>query len=85
MTRRLQSLGHVERMADSRLTKRAAELREQDRRRLGRPRLICEDRVKRGVRKAGEKQDWKKTTRNRGRWKRLSDEAVKKLRAAPHP
>ena len=41
--------------------------------------------LKRDVRKAGEEEDWKKKTRDRGGWKRLSDEAVKKLRAAPHP
>ena len=28
---------------------------------------------------AGEEEDWKKKTRGRGGWKRLSDEAVKKL------
>ena len=32
----------------------------------------------------GEEKDWKKK-KDRGGWKRLSDEAVKKLRAAPHP
>ena len=53
------------------------------RRRRGRPRLRWEDCVKRDVRKAGEEEDWKKKTRDRGGWKRLSDEAVKKLRAAP--
>ena len=37
------------------------------------------------MRKAGEEEDWKKKTRDRGGWKRLSDEAVKKSRAAPHP
>ena len=37
------------------------------------------------MRKAGEEEDWKKKTRDRGGWKRLSDEAGKKLRAAPHP
>ena len=36
---RLQWAGHVERMADDRLPKRAAELCEQGRRRRGRPRL----------------------------------------------
>ena len=36
---RLQGAGHVERMADDRLPKRAAELREQDRRRRRRPML----------------------------------------------
>ena len=82
---RLQWAGHVERMADDRLPKRAAELCEQGRRRRGRPRLRWEDCVKRYVRKAGEEEDWKKKTRDRGGWKRLSDEAVKKLRAAPHP
>ena len=81
---RLQWAGHVERMADHRLLKRAAELREEGRRRRGRPRLRWEDCVKRDVRKAGEREDWKKKTRDRGGWKRLSDEAVKKLRAAYH-
>ena len=37
------------------------------------------------VRKAGDEGDWKKKTIDRGGWKRLSDETMKKLRAAPHP
>ena len=82
---RLQRAGHVERMEDDRLPKRAAELREEGRRRRGRPRLRWEDCVKRDVRKAGEDEDWKKKTRDRGGWKRLSDEAVKKMLATPHP
>ena len=49
---RVQWAGHVERMADDRLPKRAAELREQGRRTRGRPMLIWEDCVKRDVRKA---------------------------------
>ena len=77
--------GHVERMADDRLPQRVAELREPGRRRRGRPRLRWEDCVKRDVKKAGEEEDWKKKTRDRGGWKRLSDEVVKKLRPAPHP
>ena len=85
MRSRLQWDGHVETMAGDRLPKRAAELREQGRRRRGRPRLRWEDCVKMDVRKAGEEEDWKKKPRDRGGWKRLSDEAVKKLRAAPHP
>ena len=71
MRSRLQLAGHVERMADDRLPKRAAELREQGRRRRGRPRLRLDDMVERDVRKAGEEEDWKKKTRDRGGWKRL--------------
>ena len=68
---RLQWAGHVERMADDRIPKRAAQLREQGRRRRGRPRLRWEDCVKRDVKKTGEEEDWKKKTRDRGGWKRL--------------
>ena len=82
--RKLQWAGHVKMMADDRLPKRAAELREQGRMRRGRPMLRWEDRVKRYVRTAGEEEDWKKTTRDRGGWKGLGDEGVKKLRATPH-
>ena len=82
---RQQLPGHVERIADDRLSKGAAELREEGRRRRGRPRLRWEDCDKRDARKAGEEEDWKKKTRDRGGWKRLSDEAVKNLLAAPHP
>ncbi len=49
---RLQWAGHVGRMADDRLPNRAAELRDEGRRRRGRPRLIWVDGVKRDVRKA---------------------------------
>ena len=56
---RLQWAGHIERMADDRLLKRAAELREQGTRIRGRPRLRGEDCVKRDVRKTGEEEDWK--------------------------
>ena len=82
---RLQLAARVERMADDRLPKRSTELREQGRRRRWRPRLRWEDCVKRDMRKAGEEEDWKKTTGDRRVWKRLSYEEVKKLRAAPHP
>ena len=77
---RLQWTGHVERMADDRLPKRAAELREQGRRRRRSPRLRWEDCVKRDVKKAGEEGYWKKKTGDRGGWKRLADEAVKSCR-----
>ena len=53
---RLQWAGHVERMADDRLPKRATELHEEGRRRRGRPSLRWEDCVKRDARKAGEEE-----------------------------
>ena len=81
---RLQWAGYVGRKADDRLQKRAAELREESRMRRGRPRLRWED-FMREMRKAGEEEDWKKKTRDRGGWKRLSDDALKKLRTAPYP
>ena len=59
---RLQWAGHVERKADDRLPKSAAQLREQGRRRRGRPMLRLDDCVKRDVKKAGEEGDWKKKT-----------------------
>ena len=67
-------------MADERLPKRAAELREQGRRRRGRPRLGWEDCVKRDVKKTGEEGDWKKKTGDRGGWRRIADEVVKSCR-----
>ena len=85
MRSRLQWAGHVERMADERLPKRATELREQGRRRRGRPILRWEDCIKRDVKKTGEEGDWKKKTGDREGWRRIADEAVKKLQAAPHP
>ena len=57
--------GHVERMADDRLKKRATELREEGRRRRGRPMLRRGDCDKRDVRKTVEDEDWENKTRNR--------------------
>ena len=49
------------------------------------PRLRWVGCVKRDVKKAGEEGEWKKKTGDKAGWKRLSDEAVKNLQAAPHP
>ena len=84
MRSRLEWAGHVERMADERLPKRATELREQGRRRRGRPRLRWEDCIKRDVKKTGEEGDWKKTG-NREGWRRIADEAVKKIAGSTSP
>ena len=76
---RLQWTGNVDMMAEDRLPKRAAELHEEGRRRRGRPILRWEDCVKRYVKKNGGEEDWKKKTRDRGGWKRLSEEVVNKF------
>ena len=54
LTERLVRSGllHIEMMADDKLPKRAAELRDEGMRRRGRPRLRWEDCVKRDVKKA---------------------------------
>ena len=59
---RLQWAGHVYRMEGDRQPKRAAELREQGRRRRGRPMLRWEYCVKRDMKNTGEKGDWKNKT-----------------------
>ena len=82
---RVQWAGHVERMADDRLPKRAADLREQGRVRRGRPRLRWEDCVKRDVKKAGEEGEWNKKTGDRGGWTILADEAVQKVAGSTSP
>ena len=64
---RLLWAGHVERMADDRLPKRTAELREQGGSRRGSPMLRWEDCVKRDVRKAGEEEDCKKEEKRQRR------------------
>ena len=61
MRSRPQWAGHVERMSDDRLPTRAAELREQDKTRRGRPRLRWEDCVKRDT----CEEDRRKTGRRR--------------------
>ena len=59
-----------QRLPEDRLPKRAALLRDEGRRRRGRPRVRWEDCVNRDrVRKAGEEDYWKKKTRDRGGWK----------------
>ena len=59
MKSRLQWAGYVERMADDRQLKRAAELREQRKIRRGRTLTRWEHCGKRDVRKTGEEEDWK--------------------------
>ena len=62
---------------DRNTTIKAANVRKQ---------LGMENSKSKDVRKAGDDEDRRnKKTRDREGWKRLSDEAVKKLEAAPYP
>ena len=47
--------------------------------------LRWENCVKREARKAGEEEDSKKKTTDRGGWKKLSNEAVKKVSGSTSP
>ena len=78
---RLQWTGHVERTTDDGLPNKVVVTRGGQEE-TSEAKVEMGGCVKREVRKAGEEEDWKKKTRDRGGWKRLS---VKKLRAAPHP
>ena len=44
--------------------------------------LRWEDYVERDARKAGEEEDWKKKTRDRGGWKRLLQYQMRRWRSA---
>ena len=68
---RLKWAGHVERMAEDRLTKRADAYGEEGRRRTGRPRLRWEDCVKRDGRNAGVEGNWMGKAHDRREWRQL--------------
>ena len=70
-------MGHVERMAADRLTKRADVYREEGRRGRGRGRW--EDCVKRDVRKAGvEDRYWRAKANDRREWRKIVRNAIDK-------
>ena len=62
-------------MADRRISKRLK----------GKVMLRWEDCVKRDVKKTGEEGDWKNKTGGKGGWRRIADEAVKKVAGSTSP
>ena len=78
---RMRWAGHVLRMGEDRLSKRAWKAEEGGRRRTGRPKLRWKDCVKRDLERAGTNaQEWKTITEDRGRWRVLTmkvEEATK--------
>ena len=70
---RMRWAGHVQRMGEDRLSKRAWEAEEGGRRRRGRPKLRWKDYVKRDLERAGmNSQEWKTIAEDRGRWRELT-------------
>ena len=69
---RMRWAGHVQRMSEDRLSKRAWKAEEGGRRRRRRPKLRWKDCVKRDIERAGTKgQEWKTIAEDRGRWREL--------------
>ena len=69
---RMRWAGHVQRMGEDRLSKRAWKAEEGGRRRRGRPKLRWKDCV--------NGQEWKTTAEDRGKWRTLTtkvEEAIK--------
>ena len=73
--KRLKWAGHVERMAEDRLTKRADVYREEGRRRRGR----WENCVKRDDRKAGVEGNWREKAHDGREWRKIVQKATGKL------
>ena len=65
--------GHVQRMGEDILSKRAWKVEEGGIRRRGRPKLRWKDCVKRDLERAGKNdQEWKTIAEDRGRWRALT-------------
>ena len=63
---RMRWTGHVQRMGEDRLSKRAWKAEEGGRRRRGRPKLRWKDCIKRDLERAGTNgQEWKTTAEDR--------------------
>ena len=73
---RLRWAGHVERMDDGRLPKRAMSHVEVGRRGRGSPLLRWKDCVERDFKRAGGDGDWRVSAMDRGRWRALANDAA---------
>ena len=73
---RMKWAGHMVRMNDDKLPKRAETKRQEGSRKQGRPQLRWEDCVKRDLRKAKEEEKWREKANNRDRWKLITKVAV---------
>ena len=68
--------GHMVRMKDDKLPKRAESNKQEGSRKRGRPQLRWEDCVKRDLRKAEEEDKWRENANNRDQWKQVTKVAI---------
>ena len=73
---RIKWAGHMVRMKDDKLPKRAETKKQEGSRKRGRPHLRWEDCVKRDLRKAEEEEKWREKANNRDQWKQITKVAV---------
>ena len=73
---RMKLAGHMVRMKDDKLPKRAQKKKQEGSRKRGKPQLRWEDCVKRDVRKAEEEEKWREKANNRDQWKQIMNVAV---------
>ena len=69
---RMKWAGHMVRMKDDKLPKRAETKTKEGSRKRGRPQLRWEDCVKRDLRNAEEEEKWRENVNNRDRWKQIT-------------
>ena len=78
---RMRWVGHLQRMGEDRLSKRACTTEKGGKRKRGRLQLRWKDCVKRDLERAGTNgQKWKTTAGDRGKWRTLTkkvEEAIK--------
>ena len=69
---RMKWAGHMVRMKEDKLPKRAETKNQEGSRKRGRPQLRWEACVKRDLRKAEEEEKWREKANNSDRWKQIT-------------
>jgi hypothetical protein len=73
--RRITWIGHVERMEDSRMTKRVMREKIYTKRRRGRPKVRWLDDVQEDLREMGI-EGWRRKAQDTDQWRRIAQEAT---------
>ena len=69
---RMKCTGHMVRMKEDKLPKRADTKKQEGCRKRGRPQLRWEECGKRDLRKAEEEEKWREKANNSDRWKQIT-------------